>query len=225
LIGKKIIYRWERFWMRYASLGPFGRIATRLAVWFAPPYYARSYFAYLNPRGYVSPKAVIHHDSLHLSTNVFIGDQVTIFKAVDGGSVELGERVSIYGDTYIQTGSGGSLKIGRNSHVHPRCQLSAYLACIRIGRDVQIAPNCAFYPYNHGILPGTLIQEQPLESKGDIVIEDDAWLGYGVIVLDGVRIGKGAVIGAGSTVSADIPDGAVAVGSPARVVKMRSDNR
>jgi acetyltransferase-like isoleucine patch superfamily enzyme len=43
-----------------------------------------------------------------------------------------------------------------------------------------------------------------------------------VIVLDGVRIGKGAVIGAGSVVNRDIPDEAIAVGNPARVIKMRS---
>jgi acetyltransferase-like isoleucine patch superfamily enzyme len=54
-------------------------------------------------------------------------------------------------------------------------------------------------------------------------VEDDAWLGYGVIVLDGVRIGKGAVVGAGAVVTHDIPEGAIAVGVPARVVKMRSD--
>ena len=68
------------------------------------------------------------------------------------------------------------------------------------------------------------IQEQPLHTKGDIVVGDDAWLGFGVIVLDGVRIGKGAVVGAGSVVSDDIPDGSIAVGVPARVVKMRKDN-
>ena len=215
--------RWERFWMRYAGLGPFERIATRLAVWFAPPYYGRCYLAQLNPKGYFSPSAIICHESTRFGPNVFIGDHVVIFQAVDGGAVELDERVHIYGDTYIQTGSGGSVKIGRNSYIHPRCQLSAYKSRILIGRDVQIAPNCAFYPYNHGIAPGRLIQEQPLESKGDIVIEDDAWLGFGVIVLDGVHIGKGAVVGAGSIVSNDIPDGAIALGSPARVVKMRRD--
>ena len=58
---------------------------------------------------------------------------------------------------------------------------------------------------------------------GDIVVGDDAWLGYGVIVLDGVHIGKGAVVGAGSVVTNNIPDGGIAVGMPARVVKMRED--
>jgi len=68
-----------------------------------------------------------------------------------------------------------------------------------------------------------LIKNQPLQTKGGILIEDNVWLGFGVIVLSGVRIGKGAVIGAGSVVTDDIPAGAIAVGVPARVVKMRCD--
>ena len=159
----------------------------------------------------------------HFGPNIFIGDRVVIYQDKDGGSVEFGERVHIYGETFIQTGSGGSLKIGDNSHIHPRCQISAYKSNIYIGNEVQIAPNCAFYPYNHGIEPGKLIQVQPLQSKGDIVVGDGAWLGFGVIVSDGVRIGKGSVVGAGSVVTDDIPDGGIAVGVPARVVKMRTD--
>lgn len=209
--------------MRHSGLDLAGRMATRLASLFAPPYYGRCYLAQLNRKGYFSPKAVIHHNKMSFGPNVFIGDDVVIFQAVDGGPVKLGEQVHIYGDTYIQTGSGGSLSIGYNSHIHPRCQISAYQSHILIGQHVQIAPNCAFYPYNHGVDPGKLIREQALESKGDIVIENDAWIGFGVIVLDGVRIGKGAVVGAGSIVTNDIPKGAIAVGSPAQVVRMRSD--
>jgi acetyltransferase-like isoleucine patch superfamily enzyme len=52
-------------------------------------------------------------------------------------------------------------------------------------------------------------------------VDDDAWLGVGVIVLSGVRIGKGAVVGAGAVVTHDVPDGAVVAGVPARIVKMR----
>ena len=209
--------------MRYAGLSHFGRIATRLAIWFVPPYYGRCYLARLNPKGYISPSAIVHHNSVHFGHNVFIGDRVVIYQDKDGGSVEFGERVHVYGETFIQTGSGGSLKIGDNTHIHPRCQISAYMSAVNIGSEVQIAPNCAFYPYNHGIAPGKLIQEQPLHSKADIIVDDDAWLGFGVIVLDGVRIGKGAVVGAGSVVTDDIPDGGIAVGTPAQVVKMRDD--
>ena len=58
-------------------------------------------------------------------------------------------------------------------------------------------------------------------SKGPIIIEDEVWLGYGVMVLSGVRIGRGAVVGAGSVVTKDVPAGAIAVGVPACVMRMR----
>jgi acetyltransferase-like isoleucine patch superfamily enzyme len=213
---------WTRFWMHYAGKTFFGRMATRLATWFVPPYYGRCYLARLNRKGYVSPSATIHHCGLALGNNVFIGDRVIIFNHGDGGPVKLGEGVSVMDETIIQTGLGGSLKVGSNSHIHPRCQISAYISPICIGRDVQIAANCAFYPYDHGYLPDKGIMGQPPKTKGGILIDDGVWLGFGVIVLDGVRIGKGAVIGAGSVVTHDIPDGAIAVGVPARVVKMRN---
>ena len=130
--------------MRYAGLSHLGRIATRLAICFAPPYYGRCYLARLNPKGYIAPSAIIHHKSVHFGHNIFLGDRVVIYQDKDGGSVELGERVHIYGETFIQTGSGGTLKIGNNSHIHPRCQLSAYKSNICIGSGVMIAPNCAF---------------------------------------------------------------------------------
>jgi acetyltransferase-like isoleucine patch superfamily enzyme len=214
---------WTFFWMRFAGLGYFGRIATCLATWFAPPYLERRRLARYNSKGYIAPSATIHHPHLQLGANVFIGDRVVIFQDNNGGPVELAERVHLYGDTCIQTGNDGRLKIGPDTHIQPRCQFSAYKAPIQIGCGVQIAPSCAFYPYDHGVAPGELIMQQPLQTKGGIMIDDDAWLGFGVIVLDGVRIGKGAVVGAGAVVTHDVPDGAIAVGVPARVVNMRSN--
>jgi acetyltransferase-like isoleucine patch superfamily enzyme len=215
--------RWTIFWMRFAGLNPLGRIATRLATWFAPPHKAAYTLAGMNPLGFIAPSAVIYHSDLRLGKNVFVGDRVIIYQAKDGGPVELGDHVYIYRDTIIETGYGGYLTLGSHSSIHPRCQLNAYLGSIHIGRGVDIAPNCAFYSYDHGIAADRPIREQPLETKGDIVIEDHAWLGVGVIVLSGVRIGKGAVIGAGSVVTRDVPDGAIVAGSSARVVKMRRD--
>ncbi|MFN6947053.1 MAG: acyltransferase [Cytophagaceae bacterium] len=214
---------WIRFWMNFAGLSPFGRIATWLATWFVPPYKGRSYLSRLNTQGYISTKASIFHDDLQLHNNVFIGDRVVIYKAKDGGPVQIGKGSHIHSDTIIEAGAGGSLTIGANTSIQPRCQFSAYKGSIVIGSNVQIAPNCAFYPYNHCFTPDEPIKNQPLQTKGGIVVEDDAWLGFGVIVLDGVRIGKGAVIGAGSVVTHDIPDGAIAVGVPARVIKTRAE--
>jgi len=65
-----------------------------------------------------------------------------------------------------------------------------------------------------------LIKDSVTTTKG-VVIEEDVWLGTGVIVLDGVRIHKGAVVGAGAAVNKDIPEYAVAIGVPAKVVKFR----
>lgn len=59
------------------------------------------------------------------------------------------------------------------------------------------------------------------ETKGPIIIEDDVWIGYGCIVLSGVHIGKGAVIGAGSIVTQNIPPYAIAAGNPAKVIRYR----
>ena len=54
--------------------------------------------------------------------------------------------------------------------------------------------------------------------------KDDAWLSVGVIVLDGVRIGKGAVVGAGAVVTKDLPANSISSGVPARVIKMRGSS-
>lgn len=223
VITRKLRRRWIRFWMRHAGLSDFGRIATRLATWGAPPHKASYVLAKMNPQGYIAPSAIIYHSDLQLGANILIGDRVIIYQAKDGGTVKLGDQVSILRDTAIETGYNGSITIGRTTWIHSRGQVNAYLGSIFIGCGVDIAPNCALYSYDHGYAPDRTIREQPLQTKGDIIIGDHAWLGVGVIVLSGVRIGSGAVIGAGSVVTKDIPDDAIAVGNPARVVKMRSD--
>ena len=192
-----------------------------LAAWQMPPYKARTFLAKLGPIGYISYSAVIHHSKLELGKGVFIGDRVVIFRSKDGGVVRLGDEVEIYGDTTIETGEGGSLEIGNQTHIQPGCRFSAYRGDIRIGQCVEIAPNCAFYPYNHESRLGQSVRIQPLVSRGGIRIGDEAWLGVGVIVLDGVRIGEGAVVGAGAVVTKNIPDWGIAAGVPARLVKMR----
>jgi acetyltransferase-like isoleucine patch superfamily enzyme len=162
---------------------------------------------------------------IHSGYNVFIDDRVLINMEPGCGPVEIGDRVKLFEDTHILVGSEGSVQIGAGTSIHRGCQIEAYKAPIRIGRQVEIAPRCAFQSFDHGIAPDQPIAKQPLTTKGAITIEDEVWLGHGSIVLSGVRIGKGAVIGAGSVVTRDVPAGAIAVGVPARVVRMRSDSR
>jgi acetyltransferase-like isoleucine patch superfamily enzyme len=221
MIVSKAKKYWTLFWMHFAGIGFWGRLASRLASWFVPSYLGRLQLIHFNKKGFISPSATIEHGNVVLGNHIFIGDRVVIYNPGDGGRVDLGDWVRINGDTIIQTGHGGAVKIGKDTHIQPGCNLIAYKASIEIGRDVHIAQGCAFYPYDHGILPGELIWKQPLTAKGNITIEDDVWLGFGVIVLSGVRIGRGAVVGAGSVVTQSIPDGGIAVGVPARVIKMR----
>ncbi len=72
--------------------------------------------------------------------------------------------------------------------------------------------------------PDVPIMEQGITAQG-IAIGDDVWLASGVIVLDGVQIGRGSVVGAGAVVSEDLPPYSIAVGSPARVVRDRREAR
>jgi acetyltransferase-like isoleucine patch superfamily enzyme len=220
-INHKIQRRWTRFWMRFAGTGQLGRAATWFSTWGLPPYYGRIPLSRLNRAGFVSPRATLNHRKLTLGRHVFIDDGVMIYQDKNGEAVDIGDGVHLHRDTVIQTGSGGRLSISDQAHIQPRCQFSAYKGSIVIGRRAEIAPACAFYSYDHGTASGIPVREQEIRSKGGIFLDDDVWLGYGVIVLDGVRIGKGAVVGAGSVVTRSIQAEAVAAGNPARIIKMR----
>jgi acetyltransferase-like isoleucine patch superfamily enzyme len=209
--------------MKRAGLSRLGRFATWMAWCVAPPYKAAYVLGKYNSQGYISPTARIYHANIKLGEKLLIGDRVCIFQNGEEGHVELGDRVQLYGDMYLETADGGSIVIDDETHIQPRCHFVAGKASIRIGKRAEIAAGCAFYPFNHGMAPGEPVRTQPLESRGDIVIEDDVWLGYGVIVLDGVRIGEGAVVGAGAVVTRDIPANAIAVGAPAKVMRMRDE--
>lgn len=89
---------------------------------------------------------------------------------------------------------------------------------IRIGDDTLLAPNVHLYAATHP-LDWRIRKNGGPESGKPITIGSDCWLGGGVIVCPGVRIGDRCVIGAGSVVTKDIPPDSLAVGNPARVVK------
>jgi acetyltransferase-like isoleucine patch superfamily enzyme len=201
-----------------------GRLALLLAGVLAGPYKDRRILSKLTSRSYISPQAQIRCPRLHIGHNCFIDERVTIYSHADGGEVRLGDRVHLYRDTIIEIGAEGSVIIGDNTHVQSCCNLKGFLGNLIIGRDVQIAPHCGLSPYEHNFDDRELvIHQQGIRSAGDIVLEDDVWLGLGVAVLEGVHIGKGAVIGAGAVVTHDIPAYAIAVGVPARVIRMRGE--
>ena len=94
---------------------------------------------------------------------------------------------------------------------------------VTIGDRVLIGHRCTFFSDEHLFDdPDKLIWYQGRKAS-QITIEDDVYFGCNVVVLAGVKIGKGAVIGAGSIVNIDIPSMAIAAGSPVKVIRYRGE--
>lgn len=221
-IRNRVRASWRTFWLARAAAGRFRRLAAGLASRGTMPYHGRAHLADLTSRGFIAASASVAHPELRLGRNVYLGDNVVVTCCDGGAPVKIGDRVHLYGDTFVETGKGAGVSIGEGTHVQPGCHIHAFLSDIRIGKNVEIAAGCGFFSYDHGIAPGAAIMDQPLTSKGEISIGDGAWLGYRVTVLQGVTIGAGAVIAAGSVVTRDIPDNAIAGGVPAKVLKFRN---
>lgn len=115
------------------------------------------------------------------------------------------------------------ITIGARSLIGESCILRGQ-GGIQIGDDVYLGTLVQVLAVNHVINDTTRpISHQGITAQG-ITIETGAWIGSGAILLDGVRIGRNSVVGAGAVVTKDVPDYSVAVGNPARVVRdLRTD--
>lgn len=136
-----------------------------------------------------------------------------------------GTRIVIEGDVTIDSfvklksaGGDGDVVIGAGSVINAGCVLYTGNG-IRIGRNVLIAANCTLAPTNHAFAdPDHAIKTQGFQpGRGGIAIGDDVWIGANCVLLDGARIGNGAVIGAGSLVRGSLPAFCLAHGAPATV--------
>ncbi len=126
----------------------------------------------------------------------------------------LGEHSWIAGHALVR----GDVEFGAHCTVNPYAMISGKVRC---GDGVRIASHVSIVGFNHGFDdPHVPIHTQKHESLG-IIIEDDVWIGANAVVLDGVRVGRGAVIAAGAVVSKDVPPLAIVGGVPARVVRFR----
>lgn len=138
---------------------------------------------------------------------------------------EIGSNVNI--DTPFYCDYGKHTFIGDNVIININC---TFVDCnkIEIGNNVLIASNVQIYTATHSPdVSERLVENWTPESKlpyfrtyaKPVKIEDNVWIGGGVIILPGVKIGKNSVIGAGSIVTKSIPENSVAVGNPCRVIR------
>lgn len=107
--------------------------------------------------------------------------------------------------------------IGDNFYCNNNAHL---LGNITIGRDVLVGPKVIMWSRNHRIAKDEIIKTQ-VSQDIPITIGNDVWIASGAIILYGVTIGDGAVVGAGSVVTKDVPAYTVVAGNPARVIKER----
>ena len=111
---------------------------------------------------------------------------------------------------------GSNIEIGDDFYANYNC-IVLDVAKVTIGNNVMLAPNVAIYTAGHPIHPDS--RKSGYEYGIPITIGNNVWIGGNVVVNPGVKIGDNAVIGAGSVVTRDIPDNAIAVGNPCRVVR------
>jgi maltose O-acetyltransferase len=131
-----------------------------------------------------------------------------------------GQNVNIEHGAYF--GSGRMIEIGNNSGIGVNCHVPTD---IRIGNDVMMGPEVLIISrnQNHRFDDITIpMRLQGYRESPPVVIEDDVFLGARVIVMPGIRIGSGAVIGAGAIVTKDVPPFAICGGNPARIIRYRN---
>lgn len=119
-------------------------------------------------------------------------------------------------------GSGKNLSIGFRSGIGVNCSVEGP---VTIGDYVMTGPDVIILTRNHNFSDTSVPMIMQGGTVSPVTIGNDVWIGTRAIILPGCNIGNGVVIGAGAVVTKDIPDFAVAVGCPARVIKYRNGSK
>jgi len=133
------------------------------------------------------------------------------------GSVTIGRRSTLWPNVVFDfdaapAGTSPKIEIGECTALGDRTEIHCGRN-VKIGNHVAISWDCVIMESDYHAAGGSDVVPRP------IVIEDESWIGCRVIILKGVTVGRGAIIGAGSVVTKDVPPYTLAAGNPARVIK------
>lgn len=178
----------------------------------------------------VQDAARIHSASgIYLGSECIIYDYATVSASYLGagehlngspcGSISIGERCTVMPGAIIAS-CGGDIKIDDDVSINPGVVIYGH-GGVTIGRKTGIAINSAIVASMHNYSdPDVPYKDQGWTQKG-IIIGNDVWIGAGSKILDGVTIGDGAIIAAGSVVHSDVPPYGMVAGVPARLFSSR----
>ncbi len=162
-----------------------------------------------------------HPHKIHIGRSVVVDDNCLLdAKGASNTGIRIGDGVFIGRNTILSC-KDGDIELGDRANIGFNCELFS-ASRVTIGRDVLMAAYTYVVGGDHDFSdPSASVLAQGRTSAG-VTIGDGAWLGAGAKILDGVTVGAHAVIGAGAVVREDVPDHAIAVGIPARVVSTRA---
>jgi acetyltransferase-like isoleucine patch superfamily enzyme len=173
-------------------------------------------------RGVVFGQGVVlrHPHKIRLGDGVTVDDLVVLdAKGTSNRGIEIGDGVFLGRGTILSC-KDGDITLGDHTNLGFHCEVFSGSSVV-VGRHGLFAAQAYLVGGGHEFeAAGVAVVDQPRVSSG-ITLGDNVWLGTGAKVLDGVRIGSDVVVGANAVVNTDLPDGVVAAGLPAKVLRRR----
>jgi acetyltransferase-like isoleucine patch superfamily enzyme len=162
-----------------------------------------------------------HPHKIRIANNVMVDDNCLLdAKGEANAGITIGSGVFVGRNTILSC-KNGSIEIGSGANIGFNCEIFS-AGQVAIGANTLLAAYCYVIGGDHDFSDsGRPVLDQGRTARG-VSIGDGAWVGAGAKILDGVRIGAHAVIGAGAVVRENVPDHAIAVGVPARIVGTRA---